>query len=82
MAKQISLLSFNKLVNFLLILVLCIFSITKIISAHSIKSPEIDVSASALVPALMVLIPAYSANTASAVGLRKRFSVQTNNRLI
>jgi len=55
---------------------------TKTMSAQSIRSPLTVVGASLLVPAPMALIPSYSLNKASAVGLRSRFSLQTKSRFI
>lgn len=61
---------------------LCVCSITKIRSAHSMSSTDKGVSASWLRPADAHSIPGCSANTCSAVGLRHRFLPQIKRTLL
>src|SRR5688572_23889059 len=75
-------LPFSRSRNFFATLLRCAFSITSTMSAHSMRSPLTGVGASALVPAPIALTPGYSEKTRSAVGLRKRFSLQTKSRFM
>ena len=54
----------------------------KMMSAQSISSAETGVSASGAVPAESVSTPSRPENSASAVGLRRRFLLQTNRTCI
>jgi hypothetical protein len=60
----------------------CTASITNTMSAHSIRSADIGVSASGLVPADSTESPSSFENTTSAVGLRQRLRLQMNSRFI
>src|ERR1700689_2927061 len=60
----------------------CTPSIANIKSAHSTRSAEMIVSASGLVPADKTSYPSIPENMASAVGLRRRFRLQTNSTFI
>jgi len=80
MPRTTSRLSRNKALYLVVNLDFCTRSITKMMSAHSIKSPLSGVSASLLVPAPIASIPEYVQNTASAVGLRRRFLLHTKRK--
>ncbi len=67
--------------NLLVSFVLCDSSITRITSAQSMSSAVTGVAAFGFVPAPIASTPSYLENTASAVGLRKRFSLQTKRSL-
>lgn len=58
----------------------CCFSMTKMTSAHSTSSGDSGLSAPRFVPAEAVSRPGRSANTCSAVGLRRRFWLQMKRR--
>ena len=68
--------------NFCRTLFRCVFSITKMTSAHSIRSPLTGVSASLFVPQPIALKPSYAEKTSSPVGLRNLFSLQTKSKFI
>src|SRR3989338_809752 len=53
---------------------------TKITSAQASNSELRGISASLLIPAEAVSTPGHSANTCSAVGLRRRFLLQRKSR--
>lgn len=67
--------------NLAAILDRCAASITRIVSAQTMSSADTGQSASWPVPADAVSMPGQSANTCSAVGLRKRFLPQTKRTL-
>lgn len=82
MSKQTSFFPFRNFLNFFETLFLWDFSITKMMSAHSIRSPLTGVSASLFVPAPIALMPSYFEKTSSPVGLLSLFSLQINNRFM
>ena len=79
-SKHTNFLSFNKSLYFLDTLFLWLRSITKMISAHSTKSPFKVVSAPELVPQPIAVTSLNLEKTSSPVGLRSLFSLHTNNK--
>src|SRR5262245_22506950 len=66
--------------NFCATLFRCDYSMTKMMSAHSMRSPLSGVEASLFVPAAIALTPDCPAKIRSAVGLRSRHSLHTNSK--
>src|ERR1700691_335936 len=82
MSRQMTRLLLRCARKFFASLLRCVFSMTKIMSAHSICSDDSCVVAPRLRPAESVSTPGHVENTCSAVGLRSLFALQTKRTLI
>src|SRR6266700_2506694 len=82
MSRQMTRLLFRLERNFRFSLLRWVFSMTKMMSAHSSCSEDNNTSAPFEMPAESVSTPGQVEKTCSAVGLRRRLALQTNRTFI